>query len=176
MACINKLNQAITFGCTGGSVGLAELLLVNTVDVASKVIVNNVMTDIVFYSGANAYKVDCHNNGAKMVEALRLLDGASGVEQTLTVTVYDKTDAGARIIEALTSGKFIAFGKLEDGSVVKIQGALTGLEAATSDSDTSASGGFCTVTLKTPDGARGDKTIVASTSGWDYLKVNEQTA
>lgn len=176
MTCINKLNKAITFGCSGGSVGLAELLLVNVADVANLVIEDNSITSITFYEGAKAYAVDCYKNGAKIVESMRTLDGAVGIEQTLTVTVYDKSLDGARIVDALLTGKYIAFGKLKDGGYIKVAGAYAGLESATADTDTSAAGGFTTVTLKTPDGSRGDRITIATTTVWDYLKVNEQTA
>lgn len=173
MACLTKLNKAIVFGCAGGAIGLSELLLVNKIDVRSITVVDNEVTAITLDSGKKAYAVDCYKNGVKIAEAIRSLDAANGMEQTVTVTVYDKSKDGARIVDSLLNGKFVAFGKLKDGGTIKVAGALAGLEASAADSDTSANGGFATVALKTPDGGRGDAVAVANTTVWDYLNANK---
>lgn len=175
MACI-KLNKAIVFGCTGGSVGLAGLYLVNKADLASFVVGSDVvLNSITLVSGAKAIPVDCYKNGAKMADALRTLDGAAGMEQTVTLTVYDKTSDGMAIQEALLSGNFVAFAKLKDGGSIKVAGLYAGLETASMDGDSSAAGGFVTVTLKTPDNSRGDRNIVALPAVWTYLEANKLT-
>ena len=172
MACM-KLNKAIVFGCAGGSVGLAGLYLVNKSELSSFVMGGDGVTlnSIVLVSGAKAIPVDCYKNGAKVVDALRTLDGAAGMEQTVTITVYDKTSDGAAIKESLLSGNYVAFAKLN----IKVAGLNTGLEVASMDGDTSAAGGFDTVTLKTPDNSRGDRNIVALPAVWTYLEANKLT-
>ena len=161
MACM-KLNKAIVFGCAGGSVGLAGLYLVNKSELASFVMGGDGVTlnSIVLVSGA---------------KAMRTLDGAAGMEQTVTITVYDKTSDGAAIKESLLSGNYVAFAKLKDGGNIKVAGLNTGLEVASMDGDTSAAGGFDTVTLKTPDNSRGDRNIVALSAVWTYLEANKLT-
>lgn len=176
MACI-KLNKAITFGCAGGSVGLAGLYLVNKADLASFETDRDgvEVKSIKLVSDRKAIPVDCYKNGAKITDALRSLDGAAGMEQTVTITVYDKTSAGMAILESLLSGNFVAFAKLKDGGNIKVAGLYAGLEAASMDGDTSAAGGFVTVTLKTPDNSRGDRNMVASSTVWTYLEDNKLT-
>lgn len=176
MACI-KLNKAITFGCAGGSVGLAGLYLVNKADLASFVVGSDivVVNSIALVSGGKAIPVDCYKNGAKITGALRSLDGAAGMEQTVTITVYDKSADGMAILESLLSGNFVAFAKLKDGGNIKVAGLYAGLEAASMDGDTSAAGGFVTVTLKTPDNSRGDRNMVALPAVWTYLEDNKLT-
>ena len=136
MACM-KLNKAIVFGCAGGSVGLAGLYLVNKSELASFVMGGDGVTlnSIVLVSGAKAIPVDCYKNGAKVVDALRTLDGAAGMEQTVTITVYDKTSDGAAIKESLLSGNYVAFAKLKDGGNIKVAGLNTGLEVASMDGE-----------------------------------------
>lgn len=175
MACLTKLNKAIVFGCAGGAIGLSELLLVNKIDIKTINIIDNEVVGFVLNTGAKAYAVDCYKNGVKIAEAIRSLDAANGVEQTVTVTVYDKTKDGARIVDSLLNGKFVAFGKLKDGGIIKVAGGLAGLEAASADSDTSSAGGFATITLKTPDGGRGDSVMVAHSTVWTYLNANKVT-
>lgn len=173
MACI-KLNKAIAFGCAGGSVGLAGLYLVNKADLASFVTGSDVVVNsIALVSGGKAIPVDCYKNGAKITDALRSLDGAAGMEQTVTITVYDKSSDGMAILESLLSGNFVAFAKLKDGGNIKVAGLYAGLEAASMDGDTSAAGGFVTVTLKTPDNSRGDRNMVALPAVWTYLEANK---
>lgn len=175
MACI-KLNKAITFGCAGGSVGLAGLYLVNKADLASFVVGSDIVVNsIALVSGGKAIPVDCYKNGAKITDALRSLDGAAGMEQTVTITVYDKSADGMAILESLLSGNFVAFAKLKDGGNIKVAGLYAGLEAASMDGDTSAAGGFVTVTLKTPDNSRGDRNMVALPAVWTYLEANKLT-
>lgn len=173
MACI-KLNKAITFGCAGGSVGLAGLYLVNKADLASFVVGSDIVVNsIALVSGGKAIPVDCYKNGAKITDALRSLDGAAGMEQTVTITVYDKSADGMAILESLLSGNFVAFAKLKDGGNIKVAGLYAGLEAASMDGDTSAAGGFVTVALKTPDNSRGDRNMVALPAVWTYLEANK---
>lgn len=175
MACI-KLNKAITFGCTGGSVGLTGLYLVNKSDLASFTVGSDIVVNtIAFVSGGKAIPVDCYKNGAKITDALRSLDGAAGMEQTVTITIYDKSADGMAILESLLSGNFVAFAKLKDGGNIKVAGLYAGLEAASMDGDTSAAGGFVTVTLKTPDNSRGDRNMVALPAVWTYLEANKLT-
>lgn len=173
MACI-KLNKAISFGCAGGSVGLAGLFLVNKAELQSFTVQSDVViSGVVLSSGGKAIPVDCYKNGAKIVSAMRSLDGAAGMEQTVTVTIYDKTQDGAIIKEALLSGNYVAFAKLKDGGNIQVAGLYNGLECASMDDDSSAAGGFTTVTLKTPDNSRGDRNMVALPAVWDYLTANK---
>lgn len=127
MACM-KLNKAIVFGCAGGSVGLAGLYLVNKSELASFVMGGDGVTlnSIVLVSGAKAIPVDCYKNGAKVVDALRTLDGAAGMEQTVTITVYDKTSDGAAIKESLLSGNYVAFANSKTAVTLKLPDLIPG--------------------------------------------------
>ena len=89
---------------------MSELLLVNQIDIKTITITDNEVTALTLNSGMKAYAVDCYKNSAKITEAIRTSDAANGMEQTVTVTVYDKTKDGARIVESLLNGNFVAFG------------------------------------------------------------------
>ena len=127
MACM-KLNKAIVFGCAGGSVGLAGLYLVNKSELSSFVMGGDGVTlnSIVLVSGAKAIPVDCYKNGAKVVDALRTLDGAAGMEQTVTITVYDKTSDGAAIKESLLSGNYVASQNSKTAVTLKLPDLIPG--------------------------------------------------
>lgn len=172
MACIKALNKAITYDCQAGSVGIAEMYLINFDDVtAATVDVNNSITAITLKSGAKTVPVDCYKNGAKFTEALKLSDVSAGLDQSIMFTLYDKTTANANLImAALLSGRFMAAVKLNDINAAPLMvGYKCGLEISQADTDSSAAGGFTTVTVKTPDDARGENRITMASAVWTTI-------
>lgn len=171
MACIKTLNKAITYDCHAGSVGIAEMYLINFDDVtASTVDGNNSITAITLKAGAKTVPVECYKNGAKYTEALKLSDVSAGLDQSVMFTLYNKslTDANS-IMAALLSGRFMAAIKLNDINASPIMAGLKcGLEISQADTDSSANGGFTTITIKTPDDARGENRITIG-SAWTTI-------
>lgn len=171
MACIKTLNKAITYDCQPGSVGIAEMYLINFDDVtASTVDASNVISGITLKSGAKTIPVECYKNGAKLTEALKLSDVSAGLDQSITFTIYGK-DSNARItLAALLSGRFMAAVKLNDiNATPTMVGYKCGLEISQADTDSSANGGFTTVTIKTPDDARGENGMTITSVSWDVI-------
>lgn len=73
MACIKTLNTAITYDCQPGSVGIAEMYLINFDDVtATTVGGNGAISEITLKPEAKTVPVECYKNGAKLTEALKL--------------------------------------------------------------------------------------------------------
>lgn len=172
MACIKTLNKAITYACQPGSVGIAEMYLINFDDVtATAVDSNNSITTITLKSGAKTIPVEAYKNGAKLTEALKLSDVSAGLDQSIMFTLYDKTTANANlIIAALLSGRFMAAVKLNDiNAAPLLVGYKCGLEISQADTDSSAAGGFTTVTIKTPDDARGENRITIASAAWTTI-------
>lgn len=172
MACIKTLNKAITYGCQPGSVGIAEMYLINFDDVTyATVDGNNSITKIALKSGAKTVPVECYKNGAKLTEALKLSDVSAGLDQSVMFTLYNKnlTDANA-ILGALLYGRFMAAIKLNDINASPVMAGLKcGLEISQADTDSSANGGFTTVTIKTPDDARGENRVTLTTTAWNVI-------
>ena len=172
MACIKTLNKAITYDCQPGSVGIAEMYLINFDDVtAATVDSNNIITAITLKTGAKTVPVECYKNGAKFTEALKLSDVSVGLDQSIMFTLYDKTTANANLImAALLSGRFMAAIKLNDINAAPLMvGYKCGLEISQADTDSSAAGGFTTVTIKTPDDARGENRITIASAAWTTI-------
>lgn len=172
MACIKTLNKAITYACQSGSVGIAEMYLINFDDVtASTVDASNQITELTLKEGAKTIPVEAYKNGAKLTEALKLSDVSAGLDQSIMFTLYDKTTANANlIIAALLSGRFMAAVKLNDlNAAPLLVGYKCGLEISQADTDSSAAGGFTTVTIKTPDDARGENRITLNTKAWSVI-------
>lgn len=172
MACIKTLNKAITYDCQAGSVGIAEMYLINFDDVTSATVDgNNSITAITLKSGAKTVPVECYKNGAKLTEALKLSDVSAGLDQSVMFTLYNKnlTDANA-ILAALLSGRFMAAIKLNDINASPVMAGLKcGLEISQADTDSSANGGFTTITIKTPDDARGENRITITSAAWTTI-------
>lgn len=172
MACIKTLNKAITYACQPGSVGIAEMYLINFDDVTSATVdANNSITAITLKSGAKTVPVECYKNGAKLTEALKLSDVSAGLDQSVMFTLYNKNVTDANVImAALLTGRFMAAIKLNDINASPVMAGLNcGLEISQADTDSSANGGFTTVTIKTPDDARGENRVTLATAAWNII-------
>ena len=172
MACIKTLNKAITYDCQPGSVGIAEMYLINFDDVTSATVdASNQITALSLKSGAKTIPVEAYKNGAKLTEALKLSDVSAGLDQSIMFTLYDKTTANANLImAALLSGRFMAAVKLNDiNAAPLLVGYKCGLEISQADTDSSAAGGFTTITIKTPDDARGENRITITSAAWTTI-------
>ena len=172
MACIKTLNKAITYDCQPGSVGIAEMYLINYDDVTvATVDSNNNISVITLRSGAKTIPVECYKNGAKLTEALKLSDVSAGLDQSVMFTIYAKgASLSSNIMAALLSGRFMAAIKLNDINASPVMAGLKcGLEISQADTDSSANGGFTTVTIKTPDDARGENRVTLTTSAWNVI-------
>lgn len=178
MACIKTLNKAITYDCQPGSVGIAEMYLINFEDVTSATVdSNNHNTAITLKSGAKTIPVECYKNGAKLTEALKLSDVSAGLDQSVMFTLYDKTVMRANhIMAALLSGRFMAAIKFNDiNSRPVMAGLKCGLEISQADTDSSANGGFTTVTIKTPDDAGGENRVTIDPGAWNTIAAAKLT-
>lgn len=171
MACIKALDKAIQYNCELGAVGLRELYLINFADItAMSVSAANTITAITLKAGAKTVPVDTVKNGVKVVEAMKATDVSNGIDQTLTITLYDKASNSTLIIDALMNGRFMAAVSYKDLKASRsMLGALCGLEISDIQTDSSANGGFTSITLKTPDDAKGEKRTLIDTAPWTTI-------
>lgn len=171
MACIKALDKAIRYNCELGAVGLRELYLINFADItAMTVSAANIIKAITLKAGAKTVPVDMVKNGVKVVEAMKATDVSNGIDQTLTITLYDKAANGTLIIDALMNGRFMAAVSYKDLKASRTMlGALCGLEISDIQTDSSANGGFTSITLKTPDDAKGEKRTLIDTAPWTTI-------
>lgn len=171
MTCIKTLNKAITYDCRLGGVGIAEMYLIDFDDVTATT--ENYESDVLtltLKAGAKTVPVVAYKNGAKLTEALKLSDVSAGLDQTITFTVYDKGRDSQLIVNALMYRRFMAAVKLKDINAAKrLVGYKCGLEISQADADSSAAGGFTTITIKTPDDAGGEKKWGLSDEAWGTI-------
>lgn len=171
MACIKALDKAIQYNCELGAVGLRELYLINFADItAMTATATNIITAITLRAGAKTVPVDTVKNGVKVVEAMKATDVSNGIDQTLTITLYNKSFSGTQIIDALMNGRFMAAVSYKDlNAKQNMLGALCGLEISDIQTDSSANGGFTSITLKTPDDAKGEKRMLMDAAPWTTI-------
>lgn len=172
MACIKTLNNAITYDCQPGSVGIAEMYLINFDDVATSTVdASNQITALSLKSGAKTIPVEAYKNGAKFTEALKSSDVSAGLDQSVMFTLYNKDGIVVNtIMSALLYGRFMAAIKLNDINASPIMAGLKcGLEISQADTDSSAAGGFTTITIKTPDDARGENRVTIASAAWTTI-------
>ena len=68
------------------------------------------------------------------------------------------------------NGRFMAAVSYKDlNAKLNMLGALCGLEISDIQTDSSANGGFTTITLKTPDDAKGEKRMIIDTAPWTTI-------
>lgn len=171
MACIKALDKAIQYKCELGAVGLRELYLINFADITTMTTTaTNIITAITLRAGAKTVPVDTVKNGVKVVEAMKATDVSNGIDQTLTITLYNKSFSGTQIIDALMNGRFMAAVSYKDlNAKQNMLGALCGLEISDIQTDSSTNGGFTSITLKTPDDAKGEKRMIIDADPWTTI-------
>lgn len=171
MACIKALDKAIAYNCEVGATGLRELYLVNTADINTMTVsAANIITAITLKTGAKTVPVDIVKNGVKVLEALKATDVSNGLEQTLTIVLYNKAADSTLILDALMNGRFLAAVSYRDLTASQVMlGTVCGLEVSDVQTDSSANGGFTTITLKTPDDAKGEKRTLIDASAWTTI-------
>ena len=171
MACIKALDKAIAYNCEVGATGLRELYLVNAADIATMTVsAANIITAVTLNTGAKTVPVDIVKNGVKVLEALKATDVSNGLEQTLTIVLYNKAADSTLILDALMNGRFMAAVSYRDLTASRAMlGTMCGLEVSDIQTDSSANGGFTTITLKTPDDAKGEKRTLLDTRAWTTI-------
>lgn len=177
MACIRKLDLNITYDCTslgqlGGTGEIDEAIIINSSDISTIAESGGVGT-ITMSVGAKGYLVNSVNNSVMYQDAIKVNDTVpAGEDQSVIIKVLrsDGTNTDYRnLITALIGGNFRVAFRTKLGNYF-LAGAFCGLEASDLATD-SSTGGVSTVTLKTPEGATGDKLVTLTKAAYNGLKI-----
>lgn len=177
MACIRKLDLNITYDCTslgqlGGTGEIDEAIIINSSDISTIAESGGVGT-ITMSVGAKGYLVNSVNNSVMYQDAIKVNDTVpAGEDQSVIIKVLrsDGTNTDYRnLITALIGGNFRVAFRTKLGNYF-LAGAFCGLEASDLATD-SSTGGISTVTLKTPEGAMGDRLLSITKVAYDGLKI-----
>ena len=86
MACLSKIQSAITYDCDGGNTGLISGLLINKEDIATIVFDSEnpaLVTTITLKTGASAYKIDTVKRTLVTTESLKINEGTTTAPASL---------------------------------------------------------------------------------------------
>lgn len=170
MGCLNKLNKAILVDCDGGATGVAEMLLINFADVATKSVADGVAT-IMLAAGAKPVLVESNKKGVNATEEIKTNDNApTALTQAVTFTVYQGGVNGTMIVNQILNGTFLALVKTKAGRI-RVYGINYGLSATAISEDLNANGGFTTITLSTSENVIGESRVSFADASYNTLRA-----
>lgn len=164
MGCLSKLNKAILVDCDGGATGIAEMLLINFADIATKSLDVNGVATVTLAAGAKAVLVESNKKGVNATEEVKQNDNApTALTQAVTFTLYQGNANGAVIVNQILNGTFLAIAKTKSNQY-RAYGFNYGLTLSAFTEDMNANGGFTTITLSTPENVIGEMRLNFSTA------------
>lgn len=170
MGCLNRLNKAILVDCDGGATGVAEMLLINFADIASKSVLAGVAT-ITLAASAKAVLVESNKKGVNATEEIKENDNApTALTQAVTFTLYQGNVNGTLIVNQILNGTFLALVKTKAGRI-RIYGYNYGLSATAISEDLNANGGFTTITLSTSENVIGETRLTFANGDYSTLRA-----
>ncbi len=169
MGCLSKLNKAILVDCDGGATGIAEMLLINFADIATKGNTDGVAT-ITLASSAKAVLVESNKKGVNATEEVKQNDNApTALTQAVTFTLYQGNANGTQIVNQILNGTFLAITKTKAGRT-RVYGFNYGLTLSALTEDMNANGGFTTITLSTPENVIGEMRVSFADASYTTLR------
>lgn len=170
MGCLNKLTKAILVDCDGGATGVAEMLLINFADIASKSVAGGIAT-ITLAGGAKAVLVESNKKGVNATEEVKQNDNApTALTQAVTFTLYQGNTNGTQIVNQILNGTFLALVKTKAGRT-RVYGYNYGLNPTAISEDLNANGGFTTITLSTSENVIGEARVSFADASYNTLRA-----
>ena len=170
MGCLSKLNKAILVDCDGGATGVAEMLLINFADIATKSVADGIAT-VTLAAGAKAVLVESNKKGVNATEEVKQNDNApTALTQAVTFTIYQGDENGTRIVNQILNGTFLALVKTKAGKH-RVYGYNYGLSMSAFSEDLNANGGFTTITLSTSENVIGETRLSFADASYNTLRA-----
>lgn len=170
MGCLSKLDKAILVDCDGGATGIAEMLLINFSDIATKSVAAGIAT-LTLASGAKAVLVESNKKGVNATEEIKQNDNApTALTQAVTFTLYQGNANGTIILNKILNGTFLAIAKLKSGRR-RVYGFNYGLVSSAISEDANANGGYTTITVSTPENVIGEMRLSFADGDYDTLRA-----
>lgn len=173
MACISKLNYAVTYDCDSGATGLVSAIIINKADIASYTVdnVNGAVTALTLVPGAKAYRIDTVKRSLVISEALKVNEGApNALSHSVSITLTGAANSTMRAMRAaITNGSFVIMAVRPNVPGAYVYGLYYGLSATAMDYSSHDNGGWTTVTLETPENVIGEDNLMALTTVYDPL-------
>ena len=182
MACLSKIQSAITYDCDSGSTGLISALLINKEDIATIVFDPNrpaLVADITLKTGALAYKIDTVKRTLVTTESLKVNEGApNAYTHSATAVVTSAVDASLfrDLINPVANGSFVILTRAlkvpsssEITDPVRVFGLYYGMSVTAIDRSSHDNGGWYTITMATPERVIGEDALRISSALYNTL-------
>ena len=180
MACLSKIQSAITYDCDSGNVGLLSALLINKEDIASFAFSagsTSFIDSLTLKEGAKAYKIDTVKKSLVITESLKVNEGAPNAfthSVTTTVTATQNSSLYRDLINPSANGSFVVLtlgltSPGQTGNPVRVYGLYYGMSATAIDRSSHENGGWFTITMSTPERVIGEDTLSLMSSMYNTL-------
>lgn len=182
MACLSKIQSAITYDCDGGNVGLISALLINKEDIATIVFDSTnpaLVTNITLKEGTTAYKIDTAKRTLVTTESLKVNEGAPNAYTHTATAVVTGAVASAlfrNLINPVVNGSFVILtkalrpvGSTVVGDTARPFGLYYGMSATAVDRSSHENGGWYTITMATPERVIGEDALTLSIGVYNLL-------
>lgn len=169
--CLNKLSGNITVGCTIPRVGIKNIYLVHTEDVAFSVagVNRSTITAATVASGATVTLVEGYKQNIQITSSVRAMDASSKLDIIVNFKMPMTTDTDFLRVRSLLAGKFYVAVERND-STLSLVGFASPLECSGVDWDSNANAGLATVTLSAPEGSAGNYYMILSPTAMGSIK------
>ena len=182
MACLTKIQSAITYDCDSGNVGLVSALLINKEDIATISFDStnaSAVASIKLKEGATAYKIDTVKRTLVTTESLKVNEGAPNAYThtvTLTVTGALNSPLLRDIINPAANGSFVIAtrvlnfpGSSTNTTHARVFGLYYGLSVNAVERSSHENGGWYTITMATPERVIGEGGLTLAIS--EYMAL-----
>ncbi len=182
MACLTKIQSAITYDCDTGNTGIISALLINKEDIASVTYSQenlSLVTNITLKEGASAYKIDTPKRTLVTTESLKINEGAPNAythTATVVVTAPVVLSLLGGLINPVANGSFVILtralrpvGSPQLSDSVRPFGLYYGMSATAVDRNSHENGGWFTVSMATPERVIGEDALVVATAAYEAL-------
>lgn len=182
MACLSKIQSAITYDCDGGNVGLISALLINKEDIDTIVFSATnpaLVTTIKLKKGAKAYKIDTVKRTLMTTESLKINEGAPNAythTATIVVTAAVASDLFFNLINPAANGSFViltkalkSVGSVLSGDTARLFGLYYGMSATSIERSSHDNGGWYTITMATPERVIGEDALSSTLDNYNTL-------
>lgn len=179
MACLTKIQSAITYDCDGGNTGILSALLINKEDIASITFDStnaSAVTSLTLKDGASAYKIDTPKRTLVTTEALKVNEGAPNAythTATVVVTSALSSELYSNLINPSANGSFVILTRLRRtggaSDVSRPFGLYYGMSATAVDRSSHDNGAWFTITMATPERVIGEDALSLSLASYTSL-------
>lgn len=172
MACLSKIQSAVTYDCDGGNVGFLSAMLINKEDIASITFDPTnpaLVTSIVRKEGASVYKIDTVKRTLVITESLKVNEGApNAYKHTAVVTVTGSLGEALfrDLVGPAANGSFVILAEIKnppgsssESTYARPFGLYYGLSATAVDRSSHENGGWYTITMETPERVIGEDAL-----------------